>query len=63
MLYFAIYNNNKSVENIIGFFIQLQTVLQEDGEELYRKHVAEWQTIHHQAGMDIEGNLHLVSAK
>ncbi|XP_026314471.1 protein-glucosylgalactosylhydroxylysine glucosidase-like [Hyposmocoma kahamanoa] len=34
-------------------------VLQEEGDELYRKHVAEWQTTLQQAGIDIEGDLHL----
>ncbi|XP_028034225.1 protein-glucosylgalactosylhydroxylysine glucosidase [Bombyx mandarina] len=32
-------------------------VLQEDGEELYDKHVAEWQKLHQQAHIEIEGNL------
>lgn len=36
-------------------------VLQEDGEELYKKHVEEWQQLYQQGSMDIEGNLELVS--
>lgn len=37
------------------------TVLQEDGEELYDKHVEQWQQLYLQGGIDIEGNLKLVS--
>lgn len=36
------------------------SVLQEDGEELYDKHVAEWQKLHQQAHIEIEGNLKVV---
>lgn len=36
-------------------------VLQEDGEELFQKHVQQWQKLYQQGGMEIEGNLELVS--
>ncbi|KAJ2953896.1 hypothetical protein O0L34_g1527 [Tuta absoluta] len=34
-------------------------VLQEDGEELYQKHVQQWQQLYEQATLEIEGNLNL----
>ncbi|XP_049885269.1 protein-glucosylgalactosylhydroxylysine glucosidase [Pectinophora gossypiella] len=34
-------------------------VLQEDGEELHRKHVLQWHRLYQQAGLDIDGNLKL----
>lgn len=37
------------------------TVLQEDGEELFEKHVEAWHQLYHQSGLDIQGNLNLVS--
>lgn len=37
------------------------TVLQEDGEELFEKHVEEWLKLYQQGGLEIEGNLQLVS--
>lgn len=36
------------------------TVLQEDGEELFEKHVEEWLKLYQQGGLEIEGNLQLV---
>lgn len=36
-------------------------VLQEDGEKLFQKHVEQWQQLYQQGGMEIEGNLELVS--
>ncbi|CAK1602766.1 unnamed protein product [Parnassius mnemosyne] len=38
---------------------ELIKVLQEDGEELFDKHVEQWGRLYHQAGMQIEGNLKL----
>lgn len=38
---------------------ELITVLQEDGEELYQKHIDEWKKLYYQGGLDIEGNLEL----
>ncbi|XP_050670497.1 protein-glucosylgalactosylhydroxylysine glucosidase isoform X1 [Leptidea sinapis] len=34
-------------------------VLQEDGEELFLKHVEQWHRLYQQAGMEIQGNLYL----
>ncbi|XP_072937087.1 protein-glucosylgalactosylhydroxylysine glucosidase [Epargyreus clarus] len=34
-------------------------ILQEDGEELYDKHVEQWQRLYAQSGMEVEGNLKL----
>lgn len=41
--------------------IHVCTVLQEDGEELYQKHVEEWSQLYRQGGLEVEGNLRLVS--
>ncbi|XP_059058126.1 protein-glucosylgalactosylhydroxylysine glucosidase isoform X1 [Achroia grisella] len=38
---------------------ELFAVLQEDGEDLYNKHIDEWRSLYHQAGIHIEGNLQL----
>ncbi|XP_013201193.2 protein-glucosylgalactosylhydroxylysine glucosidase [Amyelois transitella] len=38
---------------------ELIKVLQEDGEDLYTKHVAHWRKLYQHAGMEIEGNLKL----
>ncbi|XP_028165174.1 protein-glucosylgalactosylhydroxylysine glucosidase isoform X1 [Ostrinia furnacalis] len=38
---------------------ELLQVLQEDGEELYQKHVEPWHQLYYQSGFDIEGNLNL----
>ncbi|XP_075992674.1 protein-glucosylgalactosylhydroxylysine glucosidase [Anticarsia gemmatalis] len=39
--------------------LELVKVLQEDGEELFQKHVEQWRNLYHQGGIDIEGNLEL----
>ncbi|RVE43011.1 hypothetical protein evm_012323 [Chilo suppressalis] len=38
---------------------ELLKVLQEDGEELFRKHVEPWHKLYYSAGIDIEGNMKL----
>ncbi|CAG9784083.1 unnamed protein product [Diatraea saccharalis] len=38
---------------------ELLQVLQEDGEELFRKHVEPWHRLYYSAGIDIEGDLQL----
>lgn len=38
---------------------EILKVLQEDGEDLYDKHVEQWQRLYLQGGIDIEGNLKL----
>lgn len=38
---------------------ELVKVLQEDGEELFQKHVQQWQKLYQQGGMEVEGNLEL----
>lgn len=38
----------------------LRTVLQEDGDELFEKHVEQWLKLYQQAKINIEGNLQLV---
>lgn len=44
----------------IYYIIVICVVLQIDGEELFDKHVEQWQRLYQQAGVHVEGNLKIV---